>query len=699
MRSTTSDEYNAKIKDLALTVDDNIDGKLNLSEKLLHHCVANSHHPAFYASPIEVIYKNKRCSYCSSSTSYHKDFDFIRNYVEMDEDRFFTHSGKRFKLLSSKDEIDNQIKPFKHLASVKIRLKELTCALHDEYEISWGSFYYRHMACGKCSKESNVSYAHNYYQALLEYFKQEYIPEYPVKIDDKTTYRIDFKLVTKPNFLEIDSTLHVGNGWDKKNRESYMLRDRQKDLKFKGNIERIKLYDDQHRALPTKIQLRVIEDAFANRAANNGIHITRNEIEEAKKDDQFFRNSRITNIAKKLHYYHGNHIEFKDKGHVGILETRRTNETEFHCTVNQESFRRNIISVFRMHFICPVCSQKIHTGKQDSYLFGEGKINIIRELVESKFNGKFDLQYWQTNQPAFFFLTVVFPVWDSHRKREIYLPLRDLLSFPAKVLEKKIACGRYNDYRTNKYHREIAAPSSRVARYALVSTANIGRDNRLLYNKRTTHLFNQYHIKAKFINRCMKEDADADYIGKLIAENESNFKIFIHKNPLEAKRKLAVYDRKIIPFFTKQKMYKLHTPRKKYVCSKQLLLIKDLRCGHLFYSSWNWITVRMNKGAHPIQCQRKDCFHRYYLTTNPEPRKIPQEDILQMFNDLFHGQYYPAFPNQKIMVKPPIHIIHLPSGRHFTASVDNFKRGKFRCEFKNLNMKELCMRFPTWSKK
>ena len=130
--------------------------------------------------------------------------------------------------------------------------------------------------------------------------------------------------------------------------------------------------------------------------------------------------------------------------------------------------------------------------------------------------------------------------------------------------------------------------------------------------------------------------------------------------------------------------------------NKQYLLLRDLRCGHRFYCSWNWITVRqkMNKG---IQCQHKDCFDVYYKQAYRPGNKMPGNKILAYFTNLFNAQYYPVHPNQAIKIREPIEVSHLPTGRKFKTSVDNFRRGKFRCIFKKLSSMELSQLFPQWT--
>jgi hypothetical protein len=612
----------------------------------------------------------------------------------MDQDRFFTHSGRRFRLLSSREEIERQMTPFNPTARIKLRLNELTCLLHDSYETTWASFCYHHTACKKCSKERNTSYAHIYYQALLNYFKQDYFVEYPIKIDKRTSYRVDFKLATKPNYVEIDSSIHV-KGWDTKRREDYIARDRKKDLKLNGNLERIRLYDDQYRALPISTQLNVIEEAFIKRATNNGLSICRDKIDAAKRDARFFKNSRISGLIKKIRYYHGGHIEFNSKRDIEILNTRTTNETEFYCTVNREVFKRNIQTVFRSHFYCPICLERIRDGVQDNYVMNEEKIAGIKEHIESKFRQRFNIERWKQIPGAFYYRTIVFPIWDKYLSKEIFIPLRDLLSFSLKELAKNIKIGRYDQHRTKRPPERRSTPHKR---YDAIPIAGTSPDDRVLYNRKGTQLFDNYQRNAKNINRLMRGEGDDEYLDKLIAANEKEFKVFFHKTGREARQKLAVFDRKIVPFFSEQSKFELYTSRIRYVCGNQFLLVKDSKCGHLFYVSWNYVKAKMNKGQCPVQCQRKECFHRYYLATNPEPRKIPQENILKAFKKMFCGQYYPAFPNRKIMIKTPIRLIHLPSGLRFWASFDNFKRGKFRSEFRDLKLKEIRARFPRWKK-
>jgi hypothetical protein len=278
------------------------------------------------------------------------------------------------------------------------------------------------------------------------------------------------------------------------------------------------------------------------------------------------------------------------------------------------------------------------------------------------------------------------------------MPFRDLLSLPIATVMTKLNKGEYDRYIISRpinssikvKHTQYRDP---------VKIEYISNDLRSRLSSKSELQLHEYQRRAKLINRVMKQINDDSYIDNLIKENENSFTVFFHKTNLEAVLKLAAYDRKIVPFFNNQDIFELHSPREKYAYDKQFLLIKDVRCSHFFYCSWNWMTVKIRKGEPPIQCQRKDCYEIFYRTHNSEPRKIPQENILQIFKDLYHGQYYPTYPDQKIMVREPISITHLPSKTMFNASFDNFRRAKFRSEYKNLTPKELRKRFPIWVKK
>jgi hypothetical protein len=256
--------------------------------------------------------------------------------------------------------------------------------------------------------------------------------------------------------------------------------------------------------------------------------------------------------------------------------------------------------------------------------------------------------------------------------------------------------GEYDRYITDRPARYFVRVKSNPIEPIKVDF--IRNSERLALNNTSEVHFNEHQRKAKWINSMMRQTGDDSYIDKLIMENEESFTIYFHKTNEEAKVKLATYDRRIVPFFESRERFELHCPREKYAFNKQFLLIKDLRCSHFFYCSWNWMAVKRRKGVPPIQCQRKECYEVFYRAQNSEPRKMLQKNILQIFKGLYHGQYYPTYPDRKIMVREPINITHLPSGTILNASIDNFRRGKFRSEYKNLILKELKKRFPVWNK-
>ncbi|SHM75754.1 hypothetical protein [Mucilaginibacter sp. OK098] len=688
LRRTTYEQYNRQLEKIQLRIEMPAEKeKIDTKEKVLHWCTARQGHPAFYASPYQVLSKNKRCLFCYDKVSFHKNYDFIKIYTEMDDDRFFTHAGKKFRLLSSKAEIESQIKPFQHIGQVSIRLNELTCHLHNEYNVTWGNFYYNNAACAKCTRENNVSYAHSYYQALLAYFNFNYIPEFPIKINSKTTYRIDFKLSTQPNYLEIDSSLHVNKGWDRDQKmiRAYTERDRIKDSKLGGNIERIKLYNNKNQHLPLKTQIQIIETAFLNRALQNNIPIMATDIQTAKRDPVFFRNARIVNYIRKLEYYHQGHIEFKNKTHLSVLNALETNESEFFCKIHQQAFVRNLYSVAKLDFLCPICRNKIILGQQKDYYLSQDKIQQISEFVDVRFDGDFAIDTDRWAQDVHFFQTIVFPAQWHSEKRTVFISIRELISLPVEDVYKRLKKTKYiSPYIKHKRYFNSYCP---------VEINSIEFTERLNANKNSEIMLSSYQHEAKLINRLMKKSNKGGYIEQLIDNNEKKALPYTHKTADNAKLCLATFDRKIIPFFADLSDIELLTPRKNYAYNKQYLLLRDLRCGHRFYCSWNWITVRkkMNKG---IQCQHKDCFDVYYKQAYRPGNKMADKKILEYFRNLFNAQYYPVYPDQIIKIREPIEVSHLPTGRKFKTSVDNFRRGKFRCIFKKLSSMELSQLFP-----
>lgn len=687
LRRTNFYEYNQQIADFGLKVDSS-SVKIDKKEKIWHWCTAQPHHPGFYASAYEVLSKNKRCLYCYNGVCYQKDYDFMKTYIEMDKDRFFTHSGRKFRLLSTREEIECQVVPGKPMAKLKIRINELTCQLHDSYEITWGSFYYRNASCTKCKKEAHVSYAHNYYQALLAYFGLDYIPEFPLKLIPESTYRIDFKLFTFPNYLEIDSSLHVdGKGWSKNGYKSYQERDRLKDLKLMGNIERIKLYDDQNRPLPINAQLKVIELAFLARMERNGVQINIDDLINAKQQSGFFRHARISYAEKRLAYFHADHIEF-NFNHFSILEAWNTNEMEFHCKINNQSFKGNFQAVCKLGYLCPVCVSKLKRKEQLGYYLDQQKIKEIIRHVDLRFNSDLVIDAVNWANEAFFYMTIVFPVHLKPADKVIYISIRELVELPIREVKRRFRSGKYNTKKIKGKRKRIISRPAKIY--------DIESHQRKLLNVASNNMLAKYQTKAKLINRLMKRKQIEGYIEELIVQNEECLNEYIHKSASVAKLALGIFDRTIVPFFDSQKDFNLLTLRNKYVSVKQNLLIQDLRCGHSFYCSWNWAVIR-SRNAKGIQCQNKSCFDTYYKQCNPHGNKIAQEKLLKMFKQLFHGQYYPVNPAHIIMVREKIDIIHLPTGDVLKASFDNFRRGKFRSAYKKFTLEQLQSGFPTWT--
>jgi hypothetical protein len=694
LRQTSFEEYNTDIAASGLRIDySNGDLKIYTKEKLLHYCSKTDYHPPFQASPYEVQFKKKRCAYCYALTSYQKDFYFLKHYIEMDQDRFITHSGRKFRLLSSPSEIEAQKKPFKHYGAIKIRINELTCSRHSEYTTTWGNFYYRNAGCQNCNAASSVSYAHTYFQALLNYYDLKYIPEYPIKTDGKNRLRVDFKLETIPNYVEIDSVIHV-RGWDKNSVDGYRTRDERKDTLLEGNLERIKLYDDNDQVLPLKEQLEAIENAFLERAYRNGLPITPNDIKIAKTDPIFFNNSGITALMLKLQLYHGGHIEFKDNHHVNLLLSKTHKECEFICIIHQQSFKRHPRSVFKYHFLCPVCACNIFNGSQHTYYLDAAKKILIYELINQRFKYRLTFESTGSDQAVFFYNTLVFPVTNKWDNTPLYLSLNDLLSRSVQSVINNVRKGKYKRYVTAA--DRASKPDVMYKRSPPVEIHNIPIGQRLKLHAKCQATFNIYQQNAKQINRLMKKTDETSTIQALIRQNHADFNEYYHETERYARSKLSTFDRHVLPFFNRQSLFELHTLRHQYVDARQFLLIKDTRCGHFFYLSWNWLKVKHNKGLEAIQCQHAACYAAYYRTRNPGARKISQNKILLYFRLLYHGQYYPVSPDTKIMVREPISIVHLPTGLILTVSVDNFRRGKFRCKFKKLTKGDLKRYYPTW---
>lgn len=701
LRETSYHEYNNRIKQFNLEIDNRIRNiKLDTKQKIQHRCLAKNYHPPFYASPYEIEFKNKRCLYCYTNVAYHKDYNFIKRYIEMDEDRFFSHCGRKFKLLSTKEEIEAQLKPGKHITSIKIRVNELTCLIHDEYETSWGNFYHHNASCSKCSGERYLSYAHSYCQALLAYFNFDYIPEYPVKIG-QTTYRVDFKLPTAPNYLEIDSAIHVNdNNWWHNNtgNETYIERDTKKNAALKNNIERIKLYDAENRIISLKDQLSIIETSILDRARRNHIHLTGEDIEAAKKDPGFFNHARIVYRIKKLSYFHENHIEFGSNNPLSILHAREDSETEFYCKVNKRYFKRKLITVASLSFTCPVCKRNILERKQQDYYLDQKKINEIKDIVDNRFKGKILINPNEFGNRAYFFKAVILPVSLPDSGKEIYMPLRDLVHLPVLQVMRRLKSNEYDKYLKKK-------STTRKNSVYIIKESNSPKPNKPLIHKLNKRLErNQvseiklavYQKTAKTINQIMRSNDDTNYIERLIEENESKYNTYIHRSEEQALKALVLYDERILPFFVGNEIFELLTSRNKYAYCKQYLLLRDLRCNHSFYASWSWIIIKLKNGEN-VQCQHKQCYGPYYSSRSPGSRKVPQTNILKIFKKMFHGQFYPVNPETKIMVRQPIEIIHLPSGTLLNMSVDNFRRGKFRSVHKKLSLKDIKKSFPNWT--
>jgi len=685
LRKLKVEEYNAKILTFGLKADcGNQLDKLDTKAKLLHICTNNNRHPKLLATPYEVISKNKRCPYCFENISFHKNYDFIKTYIEMDSDRFFSHSGRKFRLLSSRQDIEKQIRPFKNIGSVRLKMNELTCDIHNSYEVSWVDFRHRKIGCTCCSKERSVSYAHAYFQALLVYFEIDFIPEFPVRVSGNNTYRIDYKLTTIPNFLEIDSSIHVNKGWSKCNADlvRYADRDKKKDLLLEGNLERIKLYDDNNQHLPMMQQLKIIEEAFINRLNNNGLNIKKSDIEKAKRDQKFFRNSKTVSMLKRLEYFHKDHIGINYSDHHSIIEIYDSDLVEFICKIHLVPFRRKLSSVFKLGFLCPICKNLIKTGKQKNYFVAIEKAVEIKKIVEDKFQGELIFQEDEFGQNIRFFQSVVFGLIFKNNNQQVFLSMNELLSVcETKILSKLKSIVQFENYKMIKKERIINE-------YEPIIVKNIDQDQRDIQNKRSVNDLEIYQKAAKLINQIIRKDHDQSEVNLRIDQNETIIKSYIHKTEKEAKQCLVTFDRQILPYFDNIKTFQLLTPRKNYAFNKQFLLIKGNNCDHRFYCSWNWILCRKKMGKE-IQCQHVDCYGKYYKQVFKSGNKLSLGEKLKIFQSMYHGQYYPLYPSVDFYVREIIEIIHLPTQTLIKASFDNFKRGKFQNCYKNNSLDEL----------
>lgn len=606
----------------------------------------------------------------------------------MDDDRFYTHCGRKFRLLSSRSEIEAQVMPFSFIRQIRIRVNELTCHLHDEYEISWADFKYRNIGCTHCTRENNVSYAHSYYQALLAYFNLDYVAEYPLRINPKKTYRIDFMLSTSPNYLEIDSSIHVGKGWFKNEEDihAYQERDRMKSELLVNNIERIKLYDDKNGHLPMQAQLWIIEKAFLDRSINNGLSIRSEDIEAAKRDPDFFRNARVVAHIKRLAYFHKDHIEFKDTYHLSVLRLYDKEETEFYCKIHEKTFSRKLISVLKLQFMCPICKDQIKLGKQQSYYMSKEKIQQISNIVDTRFDKKIVINRDNWDENVAFFSTLVFPVLLRDVHNTILLSLHELLCTEVTEIENRLKeINNPNSFKKIKRKRY-------TNHYVPILIDKIYQKEHAKQHKLSQSMLEDYQNRAKTINRLMKREQQNSYIENLIDDNKKSLRPYIHQSEDEARRCLATFDRKIVPFFAQSEEVELLTVREHYANNKQYLLIRRQGCGHRFYCSWNWIMYRKRDGQ-GIQCQHKDCFDQYYKEVYRSGNKISNQEILNVFKELYFGQYYPLYPDVPINVRDLIDVVHLPTGREFPTRFDNFRRGKFRCSYKNKSIEELSEHF------
>ncbi|MNL15043.1 hypothetical protein D3C87_1360090 [compost metagenome] len=370
------------------------------------------------------------------------------------------------------------------------------------------------------------------------------------------------------------------------------------------------------------------------------------------------------------------------------MEAWNTNEMEFHCKINNQSFKGNFKVVSKLGYLCPICVRKLKRGEQLGYYLDKGKINEIIKHVELRFKGDLVIDAANWTNEAFFYITIVFPAYLKSIDKVIYISIRELIELPVSEVKRRFRSGKYDTKdKKGKRYRTVRHPAK---------IYDIESHQRKLLNVNSNNMFANYQAHAKLINRLMKRKQSEGYIEELIAINEQGLDEYIHKSASAAKLVLGVFDRTIVPFFDSQKDYKLLTLRNKYVSVKQNLLIQDLRCGHSFYCSWNWAVIR-SRNAKGIQCQNKGCFDVYYKQCNPDGNKIAQEKLLKMFKQLFHGQYFPVDPSQMIMVRDRIDIIHLPTGDVLKASFDNFKRGKFRSAYKKFTIEQLEKRFPIWT--
>jgi hypothetical protein len=655
---------------LELIEDELTTDKIDSKRAYRHRCLGNAEHPEVVAAPYEVLFKNKRCSFCNPSTTYSKDYAFVKQFVEMDSDRPKTHGGT-FRLLTSKNAFAKELKEQGgDLKRCRLDIRQLNCANHKKFTTTWLDFNYRQRGCTECSKDYNVSYAHRYFEALLNAFNIHFIAEYPIPVNGQSL-RVDFYLPRLDQYVEVDSILHKQRSTlTDKNKgafKAYQERDQHKDKVLGDKLLRIPLYSritkGKYKEDAVQVQLETVRTFFKEiyRTTYNKV-LTDEQLTEHQNKKYFFKNARVQAQINKLNLHQGKHITFNNpQDHLKVLSNV---EQEFNCNYTKEAFVANKGSVLNnKFFLCPRCVHNAKANPKFKFKVDGKAIVLLNELLLKKHNGR--IRFANPAQPfkdSMVYQTVVPRIAIQGIEGDYYIPMHHLRTVPTESLVDRVLQGSYN-------YRKLKRPKPATDQLLTVPIPSI--ENRGEENAKIELAYNQFVALAKAYTKHERKGMFNRLSAKQILELAPNY---VHKNKNGAGQAIRTFEFKILPFFKGHPVFELLSPRTKYKSTNTPLLIYHKECRHFFFVSWNKLRAQST-----LICQGEECFKGYVKETANPPNKHSLKEIGNIISKQFNGAYYPKdLALEYKNMRHPITLIHRATDKEYRASVDNFRRGKFR---------------------
>jgi hypothetical protein len=644
--------------------------KVDSKRAYRHRCLGNDEHPEVVAPPYEVLFKNKRCSFCNPSTTYSKDYAFVKQFVEMDSDRQKSHGGT-FRLLTSKTAFTKELKEQGgDLKRCRLDIRQLNCANHKKFTTTWLDFNYRQRGCTECSKDYNVSYAHRYFEALLNAFNIHFIAEYPVPVNGQSL-RVDFYLPRLDQYVEVDSILHKQRSTlTDKNKgafQAYQERDQRKDKVLGDKLLRIPLYSrimkGKYKEDPIQVQLETVRRFFKKiyRRTYNKV-LTDEQLTEHQNKKYFFKNARVQAQINKLNLHQGKHITFKDpQDHLKVLSNV---EQEFNCNYTKEAFVANKGSVLNnKFFLCPRCVHNAKANPKFKFKVDGKAIVLLNELLQQKHESR--IRFANPAQPfkdCMVYLTVVPKITIQGIVGDYYIPMHHLQTAPTETLVERALQGSYN-------YRKLKRPKPAKDRHLTVPIPSI--ENRGEKNASIELAYEHFVALARTYTKRERNGRFNKLSAKQILALAPNY---VHRNKNGAGQAIRTYEFKILPFFKGHSAFRFITPRVKYKNTNTPLLIYHQECSRFFFASW----FKLNAQSKLI-CQGEECFKGYVKETANPPNKHSLKQIKKIISKQYNGAYHPKdLALEYKDMRHPITLIHRATAKEYMASVDNFRRGKFR---------------------